>query len=127
MEFELTTVDLGDGAFCIEVVGEADLATASELKAALTEALDSGARWLLVDFSATSFIDSTALGVLMGAVKRLRSIEGDLALVCVDPNICKLFQMTLLDRVFDISDTKQAALERLAERRRQAPALAEPS
>ena len=76
MEFALATADLGDGVYCIEVAGEADLATSPELKAALAEAIESGARSILVDFSAASFIDSTALGVLMGALKRLRPWVG---------------------------------------------------
>jgi anti-sigma B factor antagonist len=115
MEFALATADLGDGAYCIEVAGEADLATSPELKAALAEAIESGARSILVDFSAASFIDSTALGVLMGVVKRLRPVGGALVIVCSDPNIRRAFQITLLDRIFSIFETRDAGLARLRE------------
>ena len=113
MDFKLATFDLGSGAYCIEVAGEADLATSPELKAALTEVIDGGGRSVLVDFSGASFIDSTALGVLMGAVKRLRPIGGQVAIVCTDPNIRKTFEMTLLDRIFKIFETSEAGLASL--------------
>ena len=69
---------------------------------------------MLVDLSNATFIDSTTLGVLMGAVKRLRPAGGELAIACHDPNIRKIFEITLLDRVFEIFDTPG--------RRRRAPA-----
>src|SRR6266498_3541889 len=102
MEFKLATVDLGDGIFSVSVAGEVDLATAPELKEALGEVVSSGAGGVLVDLSKATFIDSTTLGVLMGAVKRLRPAGGSLALVCTDENITKIFEITGLDRVFPI-------------------------
>ena len=67
VEFETSTTDLGDGVAVVAVAGEADLYTAPELKAALADAIEGGARCVLVDLSQTTFIDSTTLGVLMGA------------------------------------------------------------
>ncbi len=122
MDFNLVTADLGGGAYCIEVAGEADIVTAPDLKAALTQAIDDGARSVLVDFSAASFIDSTALGVLMGAVKRLRPLGGELAIVCNDPTLRRTFEMTLLDRIFPIFDSTETGLARLRERLQRTPA-----
>src|ERR1700676_5137340 len=113
MEFRLTTADLGNGVFSVTVVGEVDLSTAPELKEALAEVLGSGARGVLVDLSHATFIDSTTLGVLMGAVKRLRPRGGELAITCSDPNIRKIFEITLLDRVFNIFDSTDAGLAHL--------------
>jgi anti-sigma B factor antagonist len=67
----------------------------------------------VVDLSDTTFIDSMTLGVLLGAVKRLRPRGGQLRVVCSDPNIRKIFEITLLDRVFSLYATRGAALERL--------------
>ncbi len=113
MGFRLTTLKLGNQAFCIKVDGEADLATAPELKHALAEVIDSGARVVLVDFSESSFIDSTALGVLMGAMKRLRPLHGEVAIVCSDMNIRRMFELTLLDRIFNIFETPEEGLAHL--------------
>jgi len=65
---------------------------------------------VIVDFSDTTFIDSTTLGVLVGGVKRLRTNEGQLSLVCSDRNITKIFEITGLDRVFTIFPTRDEAL-----------------
>jgi anti-sigma B factor antagonist len=115
MGFSLATADLGDGVFTVSVVGEVDLATAPELKEALTGVIDSGAQGVLVDLSHTTFIDSTTLGVLMGAVKRLRPGGGELAIACQDQNIRKIFEITLLDQVFKISASTEAGIAHLRE------------
>jgi anti-sigma B factor antagonist len=57
----------------------------------------------VVDLTDTTFLDSTALGVLIGAVKRLRSRDGRLTIVNVDDNIAKTFEITGLDQIFPIS------------------------
>ena len=67
---------------------------------------------VVVDLSDTTFIDSMTLGVLLGAVKRLRPRGGQLV-VCSDPNIRKIFEITLLDRVFALYSSREAAFERL--------------
>jgi anti-sigma B factor antagonist len=113
MEFKLATADLGNGVYAVSVAGEVDLATAPELKEGLAEVVNNGARGVLVDLSNASFIDSTTLGVLMGAVKRLRPAGGELAIACHDPNLRKIFEITLLDRVFKIFETPGAGVEYL--------------
>ena len=57
-----------------------------------------GGKDVVVDFSGTTFIDSTTLGVLVGGVKRLRTNDGRLSLVCSDRNITKIFEITGLDK-----------------------------
>jgi anti-sigma B factor antagonist len=113
MDIRLATSDLGDGVYVVAAAGELDLATAPELKQALAEAIATGPRGVLVDLSDATFIDSTTLGVLMGAVKRLRPTGGELAIACDDPNIRKIFEITLLDRVFAIFDTRDEGVAHL--------------
>ena len=50
------------------------------------------------------------LGVLLGAVKRLRPSGGKVTVVCVDPHIRRIFEITLLDRVFSLHATRDDAL-----------------
>ena len=113
MEFRVATADLGHGIFSVGVTGEVDLATAPELKEALAQVIESGARGVVVDLSEATFIDSTTLGVLMGATKRLRPAGGELAIACREANIRRIFEITLLDRVFTIVDSVQEAVEHL--------------
>jgi anti-sigma B factor antagonist len=113
MNFDIKTEELGDGGYIISLAGEVDLYTAPEFKQQLLEVIGQGARNVVVDFSDTTFIDSTTLGVLVGGVKRLRTNDGQLSLVCSDRNITKIFEITGLDRVFTIYPTRNEALEQI--------------
>ena len=113
MEFRVSSAELDDGVSSVIVGGEVDLSTAPELKEVLNGVIDGGSRLILVDLSKATFIDSTTLGVLMGAVKRVRPDGGEIAIACDDPNIRKIFEITLLDRVFGIFDTAQAGADHL--------------
>ena len=110
MNFDVKTEELGDSSYVISLAGEVDLYTAPEFKQQLIEVINQGARHVVVDFSDTTFIDSTTLGVLVGGVKRLRTNDGQLSLVCSDRNITKIFEITGLDRVFTIYSTRDEAL-----------------
>ena len=114
-EFALTEDSLDADRHVVAVRGEIDLFTAPELKQKLTDAIESGKNRIVVDLSDTTFLDSTALGVLIGAVKRLRSREGALVIVNVDQNIAKTFEITGLDQIFTILATREAAIAALAE------------
>ena len=104
-DFGVETID-GDGSVVtIAVHGQADLHTAPDLRDAMTKAIDGGANGLIVDLSDATFVDSMTLGVLLGAVKRLRPRGGKVAVVCVSPHIRRIFEITLLDRVFALHET----------------------
>jgi anti-sigma B factor antagonist len=114
MNFALSTQSV-DGATVIAVSGEADLYTAPELKAELVQVIEAGARFVVVDLSRATFIDSTTLGVLISGVKRLRPGGGRIDLVIDDRSIRKVFEITGLDTVFRIHPDLQAALSAGAE------------
>ena len=110
MNFDIKTERAGD-AHVIALSGEVDLYTAPEFKQQLLEVIGQGATHVVVDLSDTTFIDSTTLGVLVGGVKRLRPTGGQLSLVCSDRNITKIFEITGLNKVFPIHQTRAEALE----------------
>ena len=110
MEFNIESEKTPDGVAVIEVAGELDLYTAPRLKEALLGAMDEGVLNIVVDMSGVHFIDSSALGVLIGGVKRLKPKEGKLVLVSVDENVNWIFQITGLNSVFDIFQTREEAL-----------------
>jgi len=113
MNFDIKTEELANEAYVIALTGEVDLYTAPEFKQQLLEVIGQGAKEVVVDFSDTTFIDSTTLGVLVGGVKRLRPNGGRLSLVCNDRNITKIFEITGLDRVFTIYPTREEAVDKL--------------
>src|SRR5205823_6848642 len=65
MNFDIKTEQLGDDAYVISLAGEVDLYTAPEFKQQLLEVIGQGGKEVIVDFSETTFIDSTTLGVLV--------------------------------------------------------------
>lgn len=113
MDFSIETEQVADARHVISLTGEVDLYTAPELKQQLLDVIGNGAKDVIVDFTNTTFIDSTTLGVLVGGVKRLRPNGGRLSIVCSDRNITKIFEITGLDRVFIIYPTRAEALEKL--------------
>ena len=110
MNFQINDEQIDADTHVIELGGEIDLYTAPEFKERMVQVIEDGKKQVIVDLSKATFIDSTTLGVLVGGVKRLRPAGGTLALVCNDQNIVKIFEITGLDRVFPIYDTRDEAL-----------------
>jgi anti-sigma B factor antagonist len=108
MELSLSTRTVDDHTV-LEVGGEVDVYTAPRLRERLVELVEAGARSVIVDLSRVEFLDSTGLGVLVGALKRLRAAGGTLALVCGHERLLKIFRITALDRVFALYDSVEAA------------------
>ena len=82
MNFDIKTEQLGNDVYVISLAGEVDLYTAPEFKQQLLEVIGQGGKQVVVDFSNTTFIDSTTLGVLVGGVKR-SAIKPWPALACL--------------------------------------------
>ena len=109
---ELTLASRTDGPFdIIEVGGEIDVYTAPRLREAIVSVIDAGKRQLVVDVEQVDFLDSTGLGVLVGALKRVRADGGSLDIVCTHERILKIFQITGLDKVFGLHASVQEAID----------------
>lgn len=94
--------DTKDGMAVLALRGEVDVYTAPKLKSSLIDLVDEGKFEIVVDLSEVDFIDSSGLGVLVGGLKRVKSREGFIALVCSQENILKIFRITGLNKVFPI-------------------------
>lgn len=109
MDLSLSTRTEGDRTV-VEVGGEIDVYTAPKLREQLVDLVADGKYHLVVDMERVDFLDSTGLGVLVGALKRVRSNDGDLYLVCTQPRIRKVFEVTGLTKVFSLFDTVDEAV-----------------
>ena len=86
----------------LAVEGEVDLATAPRLREALINLVGEGQAQIIVDLSTTEFLDSTGLGAIVTGLKRVRAKDGDMRVVCTSPRVCKVFEITSLDRVIPL-------------------------
>ncbi|GLY14182.1 anti-sigma-B factor antagonist [Kineosporia sp. NBRC 101677] len=108
---ELTVATRREGVqTVISVAGEIDVYTAPTLRERLNELVAEGEYHLVVDMAGVDFLDSTGLGVLVGGLKRARSHEGSLQLVCDQEKILKVFRITGLTKVFPIHASLAGAL-----------------
>lgn len=98
-----------NGFTVLAVKGEVDVYTAPRLRERLVELVGEGNYKIVVDLGEVEFLDSTGLGVLVGGLKRLRSHDGDLTLVCTQHRILKVFEITGLTKVFSIFESVDAA------------------
>ena len=99
-----------NGVAVLAVKGEVDVYTAPRLREKLVELVTQGKHRIVVDLEGVEFLDSTGLGVLVGGLKRVRSHNGDLSLVCNQHRILKVFEITGLNRAFSIYDSVDAAV-----------------
>lgn len=109
-ELGMSTLEESPGVAVIALSGELDLYTCPEFKTQLLQVIEGGAKLVVVDLTETTFIDSTALGVLIRGVERLKTQDGRLVVACSDPNIVKIFEVTGLDRIFSVCGSREEAL-----------------
>lgn len=112
--FRATAGKLADDVGLVAVSGELDYFTAPQLEAAIQSASNGQGPKLIVDLSAISFIDSTALGVVLKHVTRLAARGGSLIVVSNDPRIARLLEITGLQDRIATRSTLQEALDELA-------------
>ena len=109
-DFAITTAEVGPEEYVVAVAGEVDMYSSPDLERALAAVAARGGRRVVVDFTKTSFIDSTVLGVLVRELKRLDGEGGTLLVVSSDPRILRVFELTGLDGLFTFEPTLARAV-----------------
>jgi len=110
MSFQVTK---SDEVLVIEVEGQLIVGNRQELKQKVLEELENGERKFVVDFAETGYIDSSGLGVLVSLSKKIREQGGELRLASLNEDLRTLFELTKLDTLFRIADSREEALEGL--------------
>ena len=111
MDIKIETNALDEKTQALEVIGEIDVYTSPKVKEIITELIEKGNYNLIINLEGVRYIDSTGLGVLIGALKRVREKEGCINLVCNNPQIKKIFNITGLVKIFGIFKTEEEALK----------------
>jgi anti-sigma B factor antagonist len=96
-------------ASIVAVIGDVDLYSAPELREQLATLVDAGTDRVVVDLTECTFLDSMGLGVLVGAKKRMVERDGRIDLVVPTPQIRRIFEITMLDEIFGVYESREAA------------------
>ncbi len=97
-----SSFDDAKNSWQVKIVGEVDLFNSSQMKQKLLSLIDQKPANFIIDCKSLDYIDSTALGALVGVLKNTKSYGCDISLINVKPNIEKLFKITNLNKVFKI-------------------------
>jgi anti-sigma B factor antagonist len=99
-----------DGFTVLDLSGRFDAHTASAVNEALQEASSLAPAHIVVNLGGVSFMDSTALATLVQGMKRCRQAGGDLRLCNLQQPVRIIFELTRLDKAFDIYASEAEAL-----------------
>lgn len=88
--------------------GILDGTQAEEVRTQVDSALDTGAKTLLMDLKDTTFVDSSGLGTLVSVLKKVRAQECEMVVCSINPQVKMLFELTSMDRVFQIFENREA-------------------
>jgi len=94
----------------LELNGDIDVSSAPTLQAALQQLMDDGKRLVVLDLEAVPFMDSSGLGVLVAAHRRLTAAGGQIALANAALTLRKVFQLTRTNRLFKLYDAVSDAV-----------------
>ncbi len=114
MDIKVQVHESGDEAYVVELTGEIDVYTSPKVKDAIGELIDQGHYNLVINLEKVRYIDSTGLGVLIGGLKRVREYGGTVHLVCTNPQIKKIFDITGLVKIFGIYEDEESAKKAFA-------------
>lgn len=105
IDFAVDLVRRGETSYVVALAGEVDMYTATPaFERELLAAIEAGAQEIVIDLSEATFVDSTFLAVLLSGHRLLESRGGRLTVSCDDPNLRKVFEITGLDNVFQLSN-----------------------
>jgi len=93
-----------NGKIRIIIIGEIDISTAPDFKTRLYEVIGDGTKDIELVCDGLSYIDSTGLGILVGALKRVKNHQNNVYIYQLRENIKKLFRITGLDKVFILEE-----------------------
>lgn len=114
MGFLEVSEEVEDSVCVLRVSGDVDFDVAPELKQRIVGHVEAGDRRLIIDLSEVGFIDSTAIGVLVAALKRLRDAGGTLMVVCDNEDVRSIFATVGLESVIPLHRSDRDAFAALA-------------
>ena len=106
------------GIQVIEPTGILDSTKGEEFRHQVNQALDNGASVILIDLKSINFVDSSGLGALVSVLKKVRAAERRMYVCSMNDQVRMLFELTSMDRVFQIFEDRQAFEQQVLEPQR---------
>ncbi|AVZ40370.1 MULTISPECIES: STAS domain-containing protein [unclassified Dietzia] len=109
----MTAYDIREAgtAVVVQPTGRLNMVAAPGLRDQLRELVDGGSRRVVVDLSATEFIDSSGLGALISGLKAARQAGGDLRIAAPNAQVTSVLKLTRLDRVLTAHESADSAFD----------------
>jgi stage II sporulation protein AA (anti-sigma F factor antagonist) len=107
-DLEITVEALAQGGSVVRVDGELDLATKRHLEEAVQDADPSGR--LVIDLSDCTFLDSSAVRVLISTARSAQDAGGQVALVASDAGVLRVLEIAAVDTLLPVHPTLDGAL-----------------
>ena len=102
--------DTIDNVEIITLDGRIDQSASEELESCIQSCLDEGCTNICIDMINVKHVCSSALGALVAKKRKIKDKEGDIKLIIANENLLRLFQTTMLDKVFEIFDSRRECL-----------------
>ncbi len=114
MELTVSAQQGREGVLIVRVSGEIDSTTSERFREQLVGFIGDTTRHLIVDFGDVTYINSSGLGALVAAYKRVRSSDGSLKLCRVRGTIAAVMSLIRLDKMVEIYESEERALDSIA-------------
>ena len=108
---EITQRTIDENTCVITLDGTLNARSADEVKEAFREAAGEGIRQVILDLGNVPFIDSSGLAALVSGLKTLNEMKGSLRLASLQSQADLLFKLTMFDKVFEIFEDIDSAIE----------------
>jgi len=114
MDLRITIRNNGD-ATVVDLAGELDAYTSGRFREAMIESIENGNPNLVVSMLNVEYIDSSGLGALVGGLKRASERNGKIVIVCNQPQVRKVFEITGLEKVFPLYEAEDEAVRAIVD------------
>jgi len=107
----VTKQNIDDLLILIIVDKDANLTKSENFKEIVFKEIESGSTKIIISFEHVEYLDSSFLGALVAILKKLVALQGKLTLIELNNDIRNLFELTRLDKIFDLKNSLDTAVE----------------
>jgi anti-sigma B factor antagonist len=112
-QLEVDELTADEATQVIALTGELDVATVEGFNAAVQRAVSDGAATVVADLTRLTFMDSSGLAAMLGALRSLDHAGARLLIACANPTVLRVFEITGTEQTFEILPTREQALARV--------------